>query len=555
MRSENEKKRSLRLRFFVTKGWYDPLKPIPEAYIAMPESFGNNNLPEIFQNCDERVFAFGRDKLPHKDKPINAVKYSDMFDAISAACRLGSKNQSQSIPLFLHWMLSKCRKWQISTELYIWPYECRFDSNESIGRALYMTEKGFRKVFDAVKKQSLITRNGMPKDPNRTYCFGPELINIAKMTHKERLHHIDAKLNHAPQSDMLHALQSDMLHAPQSDMLHALQSGIELNKEGIKKFNQLSKQLPNGYPQAECHITVKQSDELINNDAVTESNNHPADPSSHSDRVNNDMVKNDMDLEKMDIHKRDIITAWRKEFFQTTNGKACYRYFGSNFFDLFYSDLSDYLRDQGHNKRVSLIEKLGLEIFGHIVFGEADNPYKLSFESHQNAGHSCAVNYLKTNNFKTLKKAAYEAIDKPEPHEVIPPSPKLETPSERGIHAILKRMKEVKMSQHQANSLAFDFDKNFSKQIKQLKIANEHANLILADILKDEDSWNFIVTLWRNEAHRDSLWKDSSMHSLINKTKTFKGLPKPRMDENGPARILEENRKYHANRPKGLRVC
>jgi len=163
------------------------------------------------------------------------------------------------------------------------------------------------------------------------------------------------------------------------------------------------------------------------------------------------------------------------------------------------------------------------------------------------------VNYLKTNNFKTLKEAAYEAIDKPEPIEVVPNIPKDETPFTELIQSILAKMKGMEMLKHQAKSFAVEFDKNFSKQMTRLKIDDHSANLILFDLLDDQDSWNFVVNLWKNEAHKDLLWKDSSMHSLIKKTKTYQSIFELKK-EKGAQELIDMVTRSNSKRPKGQHI-
>ena len=523
----------------------------------MTELSDKSNLPEIFRNCDDRVFAFGRDKLPHKDKPINAIKYSRLKYIIDKLEGEYFKQRPFNGFKLARYFLDKVRKYQIDGVQYVWPYESRWETNETLGKELGgftepMTYRQIRTAFDQAKHYGLIHNPASQGDRLRLFRLHDDLIAMAKMTDQQIGQYIISQNKHRPQKSKYIDRRSRSTSTAEVEV-HRPQKSIELNNESNQEYNNLIKQPPSGYPQADGHMTEYQYDELATSDIVNPMEDHPGDPSYHSDRVLNDLDKNDMDLDQMTIHKRDIITAWRREFYQTTNGKAYYRYFGGNFFDIFYCDLSDYLRAQGHNKRVLLIEKLGLEIFGHIVFGEADNPYKISFDSHQNAGHSCALNYLKTNNFKILKEAAYAAIDKPEPNEVIPTSLKPETPLTERIQSILAKMKGMEMLKHQAKSFAVEFDKNFSKQMTRLKIDNHSATQILFDVLDDKDSWNFVLTLWRNQSTRDSLWKDSSMQSLIKKTKTYQSIMEVKK-EKGAQELIDMVTRSNAKRPKGQHI-
>jgi len=135
-------------------------------------------ISQAFDACDKRVFAF-------KANPCQSdvILYSRARKAVNIAARKSNANLTEL--MLLTYIIDKARKINIDGQAYIYSYEARWDSADTLSCHFGTEARYTKRVLKNAHTKMLICSNGIQGRKKREYRLGDLVIDIAKMTDDE----------------------------------------------------------------------------------------------------------------------------------------------------------------------------------------------------------------------------------------------------------------------------------------------------------------------------------------------------------------------------------
>jgi len=324
---------------------------------------------QAFDACDKRVFAFKANPCQN-----DLILYSRAKKAINIAARKSNANLTEL--MLLTYIIDKSRKINIDSKTYIYSYEARWDSADTLSCHFGTEARYTKRVLKTAHTKMLICSNGIQGRKKREYRLGDLVIDIAKMTDYEL-----SKFDYASYLTQKESVKKAKLwktlisrvskwrqnvqcpgktlyQCPQKTLYQCPPETLEKTKEENKLELNTCGQT---YPQAQSDIT-----QHIDND-----NQGEDDQQSCSIDFKNKKTK---------TKKRDVINYWQTEFFsKDEKGKSEYPYLGSNFAKHLYESIRQQLKYEVDTEMVGMI---GVDILVACTLECADDSY-LAFRYQQ----------------------------------------------------------------------------------------------------------------------------------------------------------------------------